>query len=377
MSNKILFVDDDVTLLTTMERNLSLDFDVSIAAGGDAAIEIFQRDRSYSVVFVDMQMPKRNGIQTIAALREINPDAVFVMLTGNQDQSTAIEAINEGHVFRFLNKPCEISEVKAAIEVAQKQHNLIIAERELLEGTFTGSISLMTDIIEMNGSGQIDTGRMAESLQVLAKSAQLEIGWEEKAGARIFLVGVTMLSKSDALDFATLDPVDSTHLAIFSRICRTSASMVQKIPRLGWIADVLRTVPSTEQYSHSDDRADAAAALLRVVFYWNLLTCRGLSADEATTTINKIMPNMNDRLLQGLSMLPDNQDIHAMTSVAIGELEEGMIMKEDIRSASGDRLVAGGRRLTAPMIENLCRMPDVSGQQVSVIVNSCPALGMN
>ena len=125
MSNQVLFIDDDASLLSTMKRNLGLDFTIHTAEGGDVAFEVVQQQGDFSVVVVDMQMPKMNGIQTISMLREKMPNAVFLMLTGNQDLTTAIQAVNDGRVFRFLTKPCQVFEISAAIEAAQQQHNLM------------------------------------------------------------------------------------------------------------------------------------------------------------------------------------------------------------------------------------------------------------
>lgn len=55
------------------------------------------------------------------------------MLTGNQDLTTAMEAVNEGQVFRFLNKPCQMSDIKAAINAGIKQYDLVTSKEELLK----------------------------------------------------------------------------------------------------------------------------------------------------------------------------------------------------------------------------------------------------
>ncbi len=372
MSNQVLFIDDDVSLLSTMKRNLGLDFTIHTAEGGEVALELVQQQGDFSVVVVDMQMPKMNGIQTIAMLREKMPNAVFLMLTGNQDLTTAIQAVNDGRVFRFLTKPCQVFEISAAIQAAQQQHNLIIAEKELLSGTFAGAINLMTDVIEMQEDRHVDTGRMSEALVDLADRMSIEIGWEEKVAARIFLVGIAMLGPEDSVKFGALDPATAEHKAMFARICKKSASMLARLPRLGWIVDLLKHVPNAERYESGCDRIDSGALLLRIVFYWNFLTNKGLCVEAATSVIENIMPELSSKMIQSMQCLHDNHDAHMLTKVAIGKLRPGMIPYENIENPRGGFAVAKGRVLTVAMVENLSQMTEVQNEKISVIANSIP-----
>lgn len=372
MAKKILFVDDDQSLLNTMERNLAFEFEVATADGCEAALAVVDEQGPFSVAVVDMQMPQTNGIQTIAKLRERMPEAVFIMLTGNQDVGTAVQAINDGHVFRFISKPCEVNEIKRALTAAQDQHNLVIAEKELLYGTFMGSINLMTDIIEMDGNRQIDTRRMAATIASLYSSLELKLGWEEKIAARICLVGIAMLEPQEVLEFESLDPQSDEHKALVSKVFTQSSKMIAKIPRLGWIAEVFLYAPKIESYNLKTQRREVVAVCLKVAFYWNYLTLRGLSVEEATSTLRTIMPNMNSNIVAGIGCLDDNRDAHALIKVGVKDLVEGMVPNVDINSPMGERVISRGRRMTRTVIENLQLIPEFANEKFQVIANSCP-----
>ncbi len=370
MSNQVLFIDDDASLLSTMKRNLSLEFNVHTAEGADAALGVVAEQGAFSVVVVDMQMPKLNGIQTIVLLREKMPEAVFVMLTGNQDLATAIQAVNDGNVFRFLNKPCQVSEISTAIQAAQQQHNLVIAEKELLSCTFAGAINLIADVIEMQEDRHIDTGRMSAALVDLASQLSIDISWEEKVAARIFLVGIAMLGPEDTIKFVTLDPTTTEHKAMFAQICKKSASMLARLPRLGWIVELLKSVPKADCLESGCDRMEAAAVLLRVVFYWNFLTNKGMCVEAASAVIESIMPRLSSRFIGAMQCLHDNHDAHVLTKVPVSKLRAGMIPHSDITIPGGGYAVAKGRVLTEAQVENLLRIPELGRMTISVIANS-------
>src|SRR6184192_4097590 len=101
----------------------------------------------YVVVVADMQMPGMNGVQFLTKAEAFSPDTVRIMLTRNADQKTAADAVNQGHVFRFLNKPCSPEQLAVTLTAGLKQYKLITAERELLESTLNGSVKLLTDIL--------------------------------------------------------------------------------------------------------------------------------------------------------------------------------------------------------------------------------------
>lgn len=71
------------------------------------------------------------------------------MLTGNADQDSAVEAINEGSIFRFLNKPCEKEKMAKTITAALVQHRLITAEKHLLEQTLSGCLQVLSEVLSL------------------------------------------------------------------------------------------------------------------------------------------------------------------------------------------------------------------------------------
>ncbi len=104
-ASRILFVDDDPNILSAYQRNLRKRFPISTALNAEQGLELLQSEGPFAVIVADMQMPGTNGIQFLRKAREKAPDSVRLMLTGNADQKTAMDAVNEGHVFSILNKP--------------------------------------------------------------------------------------------------------------------------------------------------------------------------------------------------------------------------------------------------------------------------------
>ena len=74
----------------------------------------------YAVIMSDLRMPVMDGIQFLSRVREISPDSVRMMLTGDADLENAIRAVNKGNIFRFLTKPCTPDVLAEVIDLGEE-----------------------------------------------------------------------------------------------------------------------------------------------------------------------------------------------------------------------------------------------------------------
>ncbi len=149
MSEKILLVDDDSNILEGFRRTLSREFLMETALGGEQALKLVADNGPYAVVVSDMRMPGMDGIQLLIRIKSVSPDTIRIMLTGNADMETAVDAINEGSIFRFLNKPCNKEVMAKTLTAALVQYRLVTAEKQLLEHTLSGSIQVLTEVLSL------------------------------------------------------------------------------------------------------------------------------------------------------------------------------------------------------------------------------------
>jgi signal transduction histidine kinase len=132
---KILFVDDDQTVLDALRRGLCRRYDMATAAGPAAGLAALQENGPFAVVVSDLRMPGMDGVSFLKAAKERCPATVPLMLTGHGDLTAAMAAVNEGHIFRFLTKPCPMPTLCLALDAALEQYRLAAAEKELVRVT--------------------------------------------------------------------------------------------------------------------------------------------------------------------------------------------------------------------------------------------------
>jgi signal transduction histidine kinase len=112
-----LVVDDEPDILDAIQRMFRRDYRVLTAQNGSEALEIV-RSKDVQVVMTDQRMPEMTGVEFLAQLRREHPEIVRVLFTGYSDIDHVIDAINEGHVYRYISKPWKPAELKLFVEQA-------------------------------------------------------------------------------------------------------------------------------------------------------------------------------------------------------------------------------------------------------------------
>lgn len=164
---QVLIVDDEVRFARNVSRLLATrGFDVSMAHNGLDALEVMNKTRP-DVVVLDIRMPEMDGIETLLAMKNLNPEIQVIILTGHADVETGIMAIREG-AFDYLFKPCDMELLKEKILEAatakQIQRRPVLWPRrmvkEITNAAFipldiTDNLKKALDIFNAMGSGGI------------------------------------------------------------------------------------------------------------------------------------------------------------------------------------------------------------------------------
>jgi len=108
---RVLFVDDEPRVLTTMRMLFRAHYEVFFAEGGPQALELLKK-QPVDVIVSDQRMPGMSGIELLATGRRMQPDMRRLLVSGFADFNSALDAINEVGVDRMLTKPWDIDELR-------------------------------------------------------------------------------------------------------------------------------------------------------------------------------------------------------------------------------------------------------------------------
>lgn len=120
---RVLCVDDDVSVVLTVQRILAGRFDVTAVVGGNAALEAVRTAESpFAAIVADIRMPDLPGIALMQCVRQIAPATARVLLTAYPDRESVVAAAEHGDVYRILAKPCAPDLLLSTVGGAVRQH---------------------------------------------------------------------------------------------------------------------------------------------------------------------------------------------------------------------------------------------------------------
>lgn len=117
-SHTLLIVDDEPSILAALRRTLRGEsYRILTTSDPSEALGIIEREH-VDLMISDIDMPKMSGLELVAHVRHSFPEVVRILLTGRGSLETAMRAINDGEVYRFLTKPWNDAELRETIHQA-------------------------------------------------------------------------------------------------------------------------------------------------------------------------------------------------------------------------------------------------------------------
>jgi response regulator RpfG family c-di-GMP phosphodiesterase len=356
----ILFVDDDANALAGFQRSLHTQFTIDVAQGAPRGLQTLTTRGPFSVVISDMRMPMMNGIQFLQRAREIAPDTVRVMLTGNADLPTAIDAVNEGSIFQFLCKPIPPVQLAKAITAAAEHHALICSERDLREKTLRGSVKVLTEVLSLVNPPAFGRAmRMADIVRTLAAVVAPRDAWQFELAALLSQLGCVTLPPALLEAVGSAVPLGIDDRRRYEAHPGVARDLIVNIPRLGDVAEMIARqheshgagVPETPPA----DTVTLGARLLRIAFDLDALVSTGLTEDDAVSRLEAKQDEYDPRLLLVLSRKqePPPDLSRQPVRIPLADVQVGMEVLEDIRTGTGLLLINRGTTVTPALRHRL------------------------
>ncbi len=359
MTDKILFVDDESVLLQGYERLLRKDFQVSTAAGGAAGLAMLQREGPFAVVISDMRMPEMDGVEFLTRARKIAPDTTRVMLTGNADLDVAIHAVNEGSVFRFLNKPSNKNVLVKTIQDALDQYHLICAEKEILEHTLRGTVYVLTEVLSLASPAAFSRlARVRRYVQHVVHKLELRNPWKYEIAAMLSQLGCVTVDPATleiVYSGQTLSPEDE---ALYATHPQVAQDLLKNIPRMDAVAWMIahQFAPLPGEWDASDREVTdmrLGAQILRAAITFDGLLRKRQSRTEAAHFLSRRFGDLDPKIIEALMELEPEVAGVGTREMGIGDLRTGWVLQSEVRSKDGLLIAAKGQEVTMPLLVKL------------------------
>jgi response regulator RpfG family c-di-GMP phosphodiesterase len=381
MQERILFVDDDESILKAFERSLRKNFTVDSAINAQSAMQLLNNNGPYAVVISDMRMPSIDGIRLLTQVKIDHPECVAIMLTGDGDQRTAIKAVNEGSIFRFLTKPCPPDLLMKALNDGVRQYRLQIAERDFLDRTLGGCVQVLTDLLSLADPQTFARARdMRERIRVLAKQLGEGDTWEIETAAMLAPIGVATLPPGVLHKSRSGTELNEGEKSMIARVPAIGHKLLSTIPRLEGVARII--LYQNKQFDGSgfpkDDVAGTnipvGARLLRVVNDLSHYEMGGVPTVQAISKLESLPGYYDPDILAAAALcLPGLAETrsHAVCirQVQVRDLRIGHVLRSDILTRDGKLLLAEGHAISATLLERLLNSSRVNDVTDPIMVD--------
>ncbi len=384
MKEKILCVDDEPHVLEGYQRALRKEFDIEIAVGGADALAAVAERGPYVVIVSDMRMPNMDGVQFLARVKELAPESIRMMLTGNADQQTATDAVNEGSIYRFLTKPCPTEALARALTAGIEQYRLKRLEKELLEQTVRGCIEVLTDILSLvNPTAFSRAARARRLVEQLTAALKVTDAWQVEVAAMLSHVGCVTIPEGTLIKVYEGMHLHADELRMLQHHPQVGGDFVRRIPRLETVAEIIRYQEKRFNGSGLPDderrgkEVPLGSRILKVALDFDRLTEAKLTNVEAFEEISRRDGWYDPEVVAALEQILACEDDYEDRCVLVSELLPGMTLAEDIVTPAGLLLTTKGQQVTRSLCLRLQNYIGGIPEHIKVKVQSDKAVSMD
>jgi ActR/RegA family two-component response regulator len=356
MAEKILLVDDDRNILDGYKRSLDREFGIETALGGQDALSLISEAGPYAVVVVDMRMPGIDGVELLVRIKSLSPDTVRVMLTGNADRDTAINAINEGSIFRFLAKPCSKELMAKTLTAALVQYRMATAEKFLLEQTLNRSIQVLTEVLSLVNPAAFGRAEHARRyMHEIVVAMKLKNPWQYEAAAMMSQLGCVTLTPETIDAVYRGEKLSPNEQAQYDAHPQVAYDLLSKIPRLEPIAWMVQHQNDEDAEAKDSETTGlrVGAQMLRLILAYEKLIHEGKSRTEGAHLLARQNADVDPKFFQALVAIDVKSDEGGIRRCSVDDLAPGMIIQQEVRTLDGTLLVPKGHEVTSAVIFRL------------------------
>ncbi|MFH1516167.1 MAG: HD domain-containing phosphohydrolase [bacterium] len=360
MNTKVLFVDDDVNILNAYQRTFRRYYEIECCEGPEAGLKSLNENGPFAVVVSDLKMPVMNGIEFLSEASDVAPDTVRIMLTGNADLDTSIEAVNEGRIFRFLLKPCPNELFKDSLDAGINQYRLITAERELLDKTLKGSIGVLADVLSLVNPVAFGKATRAKKYIIeIVKKLELQESWLYEVAALFSQLGCVTIPLDVIEKVSKNEPLTAPERNMFENQNVVGAKLLSNIPRLSEVAHIIANQAKNFDGSGHQENAvqgvkiPLGSRMLKVVLDYDKYYSVNESREKSLKRLQENSSRYDPRILETLKSILEDEVEYEIHTLCVRDIKPGMILAQDVKNRDGLLLLTKGQEVTEAMQERL------------------------
>ena len=351
-SHDILIVDDDVNTLNALRIVLRDHFSISTASSPEEALNLVASNKGFSIIVSDYHMPEMDGIVFLSQIRDLCPDALRILFTGRADLTVAVNAVNQGQVFRFLIKPCLVTDLRDFLNAGVQEYQSRIAEKDRGRRTAQALANSLLDALRLS-SPEAFARSLRVSGIVERMLDHIDVGdrFELVLAARLSLLGCMALPRTVRDTNKDGLPVTSVLPAACAAQALIAANILSHLPQMEPIAALI-----LESGAAPASDLSLKTQILRAAIAYDTLALIDYSNNEIFDRMSKDCTGISVPIVTALKNVLIHPDECVSMLLKVNQLKSGMILEDDIVTFDGLLLLAKNKELNECSILRLCEI---------------------
>lgn len=374
---RVLCVDDDERLLAGLELRLRRTFDVVTATSAADALARLDRSAPFSVVVSDMRMPSADGTRFLSAIRRVAPETTRILLTGQADVASAIAAVNEGEIFRFLLKPIEAPQLIPVIEEAVARHRAILAQQTVTEDVLRGAVDLIVaSMATLAPHLSMQCARARSLVAEVAASATPKQAWIAELATVLIHLSLARVDADVSQRWRARLPLSPEEVQRVDAALHETMSLLRHIPQSEPLIDAITTIaPGINGRAWGSPPANASMAIriMHLVMQFDASLQRGIRSSDTIAAMRAHAAPDDLPLIAMLALAPSKLDPGTIRG-PLGRVLPGRRITHDVRLPNGILFLPKGHDVTMETLE-MVEALDLESRQVQVITIASPHHG--
>ncbi len=238
--DQIVVADPDENVQAAFKRLFGEHLAVACFSHSDPALQFLKQNHGVAVVFSCYNLPGLGGAAFLRASENIVSQAARVMLTRETSAEAIRKALNEAHVFLYLEKPCLPKDLAGAVEMALSHHRQIAKDRILLERTLAGSVKLLIEMMTLfHPEAFRRTATVRKQALKLARRLEMEKTWELEMAVMLSPLGEALLPKQILARYRAARSLTEQERDVLNRSPGQTRELLKNIPQLEKVSDYL------------------------------------------------------------------------------------------------------------------------------------------
>ena len=299
------------------------------------------------------------------SLEETAPDTTRILLTGFAELQTAIEAVNRGHIFRFLTKPCPTDMLRTSLAVGVEQYRLRQNQRDLLEKTLHGSVKVLADVLALiNPKAFGKTARLRKIVAALAELLHLPDAWQLDVAAMLAMVGYVSVPEHVVNKLEREIRLNIDEEAMVKRHPQVGHELLAGIPRLEAVAEMV--LYQRRRFDGWDDTGlklsgkaiPHGARLLKIASDYDEAMQRGQGPRAAYLELEGRASWYDPELLAALKIIVADIQPGDVQRITLRDLRAGMVLRAGLSNRYGARLIPDDTEVTPALLSRIRNMAE-------------------